>query len=97
MRQQFKRAVETRANVTSTYRIRHALTGRVTHILEQREPVISQNKLLLGYEVVWLDVTRQTVAEKRLSAAAWKETLAILHTGNGARFPEHHGGDPFLE
>ncbi|HXC99061.1 MAG TPA: ATP-binding protein [Verrucomicrobiae bacterium] len=81
LRQQFKRAVETRANVTSTYRIRHALTGRVTHILEQREPVISQNKLLLGYEVVWLDVTRQTVAEKRLSTAAWKETLAILTLG----------------
>jgi signal transduction histidine kinase len=81
LHQQFKRAVETRANVTNTYRIRHALTGRVTHILEQREPVISQSKLLLGYEVVWLDVTRQTVAEKRLSTAAWKETLAILTLG----------------
>jgi PAS domain S-box-containing protein len=81
LRQQFKRAVETRANVTNTYRIRHALTGRVVHLLEQREPVISQNGLLLGYEAVWLDVTRQTVAEKRLSAAAWKETLAILTLG----------------
>jgi signal transduction histidine kinase len=81
LRRQFRRAVETRANVTNTYRIRHALTGRVTHILEQREPVISQSKLLLGYEVVWLDVTRQTVAEKRLSTAAWKETLAILTLG----------------
>lgn len=81
LRRQFKRAVETRTNVTNTYRIRHALTGRVTHILEQREPVISQGKLLLGYEVVWLDVTRQTVAEKRLSTAAWKETLAILTLG----------------
>ena len=81
LRQQYKRAVETRTNVTNTYRIRHALTGRVAHILEQREPVISQNRLLLGYEVVWLDITRQTVAEKRLSTAAWKETLAILTLG----------------
>jgi signal transduction histidine kinase len=81
LRQQFKRAVELRTSVTNTYRIRHALTGRVTYILEQREPIISQNKLLLGYEVVWLDVTRQTVAEKRLSSAAWKETLAILTLG----------------
>jgi PAS domain S-box-containing protein len=81
LRQQFKRAVEARENVTSNYRIRHALTGRVAHVLEQREPVISQNGLLLGYEAVWLDVTRQTVAEKRLSAAAWKETLAILTLG----------------
>ena len=81
LRVQFKRAVESRTNVTNTYRLRHALTGRVTHILEQREPVISRNKLLLGYEVVWLDVTRQTIAEKRLSTAAWKETLAILTLG----------------
>jgi two-component system cell cycle sensor histidine kinase/response regulator CckA len=31
--------------------------------------------------VVWLDVTRQTIAEKRLSTAAWKETLAVLTLG----------------
>jgi nitrogen-specific signal transduction histidine kinase len=37
--------------------------------------------LLLGYEVVWLDVTRQTIAERRLSTAAWKETLAVLTLG----------------
>jgi PAS domain-containing protein len=29
----------------------------------------SQSGLLLGYEVVWLDVTRQTIAEKRLLTA----------------------------
>ena len=39
------------------------------------------DSLLLGYEVVWLDVTRQTIAEKRLSTAAWKETLAVLTLG----------------
>jgi two-component system, cell cycle sensor histidine kinase and response regulator CckA len=30
---------------------------------------------------VWLDITRQTIAEKRLSIAAWKETLALLTMG----------------
>lgn len=81
LQQQFRRAVQTGSDVTSTYRIRHALTGRVAYILEQRQPTVSQNGLLLGYEVVWLDVTRQTIAEKRLSTAAWKETLAVLTLG----------------
>ena len=81
LQQQFKRAVQTSQPVTNTYRIRHALTGRVAYILEHRQPAITRNGLLLGYEVVWLDVTRQTIAEKRLSTAAWKETLAVLTLG----------------
>lgn len=81
LQQQFRRAVQTGASITNTYRIRHAMTGRVAHILEHRHPTLSPNGLLLGYEVVWVDVTRQTVAEKRLSTAAWKETLAVLTLG----------------
>ena len=81
LQQQFKRAAQTGKDCTSTYRIRNALTGRVTYVLEHRQPTISQNGLLLGYEVAWLDVTRQTIAEKRLSTAAWKETLAVLTLG----------------
>jgi signal transduction histidine kinase len=81
LRQQFNRAVRTGVDITNTYRVRHAVTGRVAHILEHRHPTISQNGLLLGYEVVWLDVTRQTIAEKRLSTAAWKDTLAVLTLG----------------
>ena len=81
LRHQFKRAVLTSSAVTNTYRIRHAGTGRVAYILEHRQPAISQSGLLLGYEVVWLDVPRQTIAEKRLSTAAWKETLAVLTLG----------------
>jgi signal transduction histidine kinase len=81
LQQQCKRAVQTGSDMTLTFRIRHALTGRVAYILEHRQPTISQNGLLLGYEVVWLDVTRQTIAEKRLSTAAWKETLAVLTLG----------------
>ena len=81
LQQQFKRAVQTGADITNTYRIRHAVTGRVAYILEHRKPTVTQNGLLLGYEVVWLDVTRQTIAEKRLSMAAWKETLAVLTLG----------------
>jgi signal transduction histidine kinase len=81
LQQQFKQAVQTGAAITNTYRIRHVVTGRVAYVLEHRQPAVSQSGLLLGYEVVWLDVTRQTIAEKRLSTAAWKETLAVITLG----------------
>jgi len=81
LQHQFKHAVQNGAAITNTYRIRHIVTGRVAYILEHRQPTISKSGLLLGYEVVWLDVTRQTIAEKRLSTAAWKETLAVLTLG----------------
>jgi signal transduction histidine kinase len=81
LQQQFNRAARTGVDITNTYRIRHAVSGRVAYILEHRHATISQNGLLLGYEVIWLDVTRQTIAEKRLSKAAWKETLAVLTLG----------------
>ena len=81
LRQQFKRAAQSHSPVTNTYRIRHARTGRVAYILEHRQPIINPDGFLQGYEVVWLDVTRQTIAERRLSTAAWKETLAVLTLG----------------
>jgi PAS domain S-box-containing protein len=81
LRKQFKRAAQSNSPLTNTYRIRHALTGHVAYILEHRQPVVTPHGLLLGYEVVWLDVTRQTIAERRLSTAAWKETLAVLTLG----------------
>jgi signal transduction histidine kinase len=102
LQQQFKRAAQTGQAVTNTYRIRHAHTGRVAYILEGRQPAISRNGLLLGFEVVWLDVTRQTIAERRLSAAAWKETLAVLTLGMAHDFTNiiagiHSLSEQFLE
>lgn len=67
--------------LTITYRIRHTLTGRVAYILEHRQATLSSTGLLLGYDGFWLDITRQTIAEKRLSSSAWKETLAVLTMG----------------
>ena len=102
LQQQFKHAAQSGQAVTNTYRIRHALTGRVAYILEGRQPVVSRNGLLLGFEVVWLDVTRQTIAERRLSAAAWKETLAVLTLGMAHDFTNiiagiHSLSEQFLE
>jgi len=81
LQRQFKSAVQTGAPITNTYRIRHVRTGRVMYILEHRQPTLTQNGLLLSFEVIWLDVTRQVVAEKRLSSTAWKETLGVLTLG----------------
>jgi PAS domain S-box-containing protein len=80
VREQIQRARQTRQPVTSTYRIRHAQTGRVSYVLEHRDALLSPGGLILGYEGVWLDVTRQTLGEKRLSGAAWKEALSQITT-----------------
>jgi signal transduction histidine kinase len=67
--------------VTTTFRVRHIHTGKVTYILERREAVLSGNGLVLGYDGAWVDVTRQMIAEKRLASAVWKETLGVLTMG----------------
>lgn len=67
--------------ITSTFRIRHIKTGRVTYLWEHRQPVRSQNGLLLGFEGIWLDITRQTIAERRLLNMSWKENLGTLTMG----------------
>jgi len=65
----------------ATFRVRNLRTGKVSHVREHRRPIIGPTGLLSGYVGVWLDVTRQTMAERMLSSAAWKETLAVLTMG----------------
>ncbi|HXG49538.1 MAG TPA: ATP-binding protein [Methylomirabilota bacterium] len=65
----------------SSFRIRNARTGRVTYLAEFRQPVVDDQGHLIGYEGFWQDITRQTVSERRLAAAAWKETLGVLTMG----------------
>ncbi|MBI1176827.1 PAS domain S-box protein [bacterium] len=81
VRSRIQRASLVRQPMTLTYRIRHSVTGKVTYLLEHRDPVVTGNGIVLGYEGFWIDVTRQTIAERRLSTAAWKETLSVLTMG----------------
>lgn len=81
LQKQVAQASRLRQSVTTTFRVRNAETGRVSYVMEHRHPLHSRSGLLLGYEGVWLDVTRQTLAEKLLTSAAWKETLAVLTMG----------------
>lgn len=64
-----------------TYRLRNPRNNTVLYILDVRTPQLSPSGLLLGYEGVWLDITRQAIAEDRLARSAWKENLATLTNG----------------
>lgn len=64
-----------------TYRIRHPKQNNILYFMDVRTPRISPSGLLLGYEGVWLDITRQSIAESRLSRSAWKENLATITSG----------------
>jgi signal transduction histidine kinase len=66
---------------TSHFRIRHAQTGRVAYISEFRRAQRDPADRVLRYEGFWLDETRLTLSERRLAAAAWKETLGLLTLG----------------
>jgi PAS domain S-box-containing protein len=72
---------ESSSGVTSTYRIRHAQTGRVTYLWEHRRTIRTANGLILGFEGIWLDITRQTIAERRLLNMSWRENLGLLTMG----------------
>ena len=64
-----------------TYRIQHAITGQVRHIMDVRNPARSASGLPLGCDGMWLDITREKVAELRLNENGWKATLAVLTSG----------------
>jgi signal transduction histidine kinase len=67
--------------ITSTYRIRHVETGRVTYLWEHRLPVRASNGHILKYEGFWLDITRQTLAERRLLNMSRRDNLGTLTLG----------------
>ena len=69
------------AGLQQTFRLRHARTGRVRHLLEFRQACFDATGRVIAYEGYWIDVTRQTTAERRLAGTAWKETLGLLTLG----------------
>src|SRR5581483_5682898 len=69
------------AGSTRTFRLRHIQTGKITYIWEQRRAIRTSNGLVLGFEGIWLDITRQTIAERRLLNMSWRENLGLLTMG----------------
>ncbi|PTY08806.1 hypothetical protein DB347_04340 [Opitutaceae bacterium EW11] len=75
------RNAESRRSFSLVYRIIHPQTRACQYLLDVRCPIRSAGGLLLGYEGVWLDVTRQKIAEHGLTTRAWKESLSTLTGG----------------
>ena len=81
MKRQLHLSGQSAEGVASHFRLRHAVTGQVTYISEFRRAQRDAAGRVTGYEGFWQDVTRQTLAERRLATAAWKETLGLLTLG----------------
>lgn len=64
-----------------TYRITIPPSGQIIYLLDVRTPIITATKKLLGYDGVFIDITRQAIAEHRLSSSVWREGLATLTNG----------------
>ena len=63
------------------YRIKIPPIGQTIYLMDIRTPSITSNGKLLSYDGVFLDVTRQSIAEHRLSHSVWREGLATLTNG----------------
>lgn len=66
---------------SQVYRILNPQSGAYLYLLDIRTAVRTAGGLVLGYEGIWLDITRQKIAEHRLSSRAWKESISTLTTG----------------
>jgi signal transduction histidine kinase len=80
-RRQLARAGQDGKGVHHRFRLRHARSGRVRHLAEFRRADRDGSGRVAGYHGFWLDLTDQTLAERRLTGAAWKETLGLLTLG----------------
>ncbi len=64
-----------------SYRVQLPPTGQIVYLLDVRTPIITATHKLLGYDGVLIDITRQAIAEHRLSNSVWREGLATLTNG----------------
>lgn len=80
-KQQLQLASQRPEGIASHFRLRHAISGRVIYVNEFRYGRRDATGAVVGYQGYWTDVTRQTLAERRLAAAAWKETLGLVTLG----------------
>jgi signal transduction histidine kinase len=64
-----------------TYRVTIPPSDQIIYLLDVRTPIITATQKLLGYDGVFVDITRQAIAEHRLSSSVWREGLATLTNG----------------
>ena len=78
--------------VSVTYRIRDPETKDIKYLLDVRTPLKTPGGILIGYEGVMMDVTRQALAEQRLSKSVWKDSLVQITNGLVHDFSNLMGG-----
>lgn len=64
-----------------SYRVELPPSGQLIYLLDVRTPIITATNRLLGYDGVFIDITRQAIAEHRISNSVWREGLATLTNG----------------
>ena len=70
-----------RKPLASLIRIVSSPNDRVIYMLDIRTPIITATQKLIGYDGVLIDITRQAIAEHRLSNSVWREGLTTLTNG----------------
>lgn len=63
------------------YRILNPESRALIYVYDIRLPIVLSNGTHLQDEGIWIDVTRQAVAENRISHSLWKENLASITSG----------------
>lgn len=81
VRRHLKDAAENPGDAGCAFRVRHCATGQITYVSEFRRAQRDATGAVQGYVGFWTDVTRQALAERRLAAAAWKETAGLVTQG----------------
>ncbi|MDA7822872.1 HAMP domain-containing histidine kinase [Opitutales bacterium] len=70
-----------RETFSFSYRFQIPPTNQIIYVLDIRTPIITGTNKLLGYDGVFIDITRQAIAEHRLSNSVWREGLTTLTNG----------------
>ena len=84
-REYFQSEISRNSKSTSTFTIKYRLrldqSMQIIYVMDIRTPIKTSKGKLLGFDGVLLDVTRQAIAEHRLSNSVWREGLTTLTNG----------------
>ena len=78
-----------------SYRIELPPNGQIIYLLDVRTPIITATGRLIGYDGVFIDITRQAIAEHRVSNSIWREGLATLTNSLVHDFSQFRGRNLF--
>ena len=84
-RDYFQRELKAHENIKETfslsYRVHIPPSDKIIYLLDIRTPIITATNKILGFDGVFIDITRQAIAEHRLTNSVWREGLTTLTNG----------------